>query len=88
MRYPVLTPTAFCVYCVTVDTVVVRAKFRVCVCVYDVYEDSDFVGFCVPHGYVCAHKWLEHHFRQASATSEFRCTYANAQKWFDHIMLL
>ena len=46
----------FCVYCVTVDTLVdVWLNFGVCMYVY---EDSNFGSFRIPYVYAYAHIWL------------------------------
>ena len=56
----------FCVYCVTVDTlVIVWLNFGVCMYVY---EDSNFGNFRLPYVYAYAHIWLKHQACEATIT--------------------
>ena len=56
----------FCVYCVTVDTlVIVWLNFGVCMYVY---EDSNFGNFLLPYVYAYAHIWLKHQACEATIT--------------------
>ena len=56
----------FCVYCVTVDTlVIVWLNFGVCMYVY---EDSNFGNLRLPYVYAYAHIWLKHQACEATIT--------------------
>ena len=60
------TIVSFCVYCVTVDTlVIVWLNFGVCMYVY---EDSNFGNFRLPYVYAYAHIWLKHQACEATIT--------------------